>query len=153
MEIALVQGGVFTDHRGTLQFVNETDPGNYRRFYLITHPDISVIRAWQGHLVEEKGFYVIGGSFTIAVVRPEDFLNPSDDELPEFFELAAQANKFLRVPGGSYTGIKANTPGATLLVLSGLDVAASKNDDYRQPAGRWVQWETIGEFQKTGIQE
>ncbi|MEO5893953.1 MAG: hypothetical protein ABIQ31_27090 [Ferruginibacter sp.] len=143
MSAALLKGDTFTDHRGILQYVNETDPGNYRRFYLITHPDTSVIRAWQGHMIEEKGFYAINGSFTIAVVTPTDFLNPADDEVPEFFHLTAGNNNFLRVAGGSYTGIKAITPGATLLVLSGLDVEGSKKDDYRQPSEKWVNWETI----------
>ncbi|MEP7144521.1 MAG: hypothetical protein ABI707_16665, partial [Ferruginibacter sp.] len=110
---------------------------------LMTHPDTSIIRAWQGHRIEEKAFYALNGSFTIAVVKPGDFLNPADDEVPEFFNLSAENRSFLRVPGGCFTGIKATTAGATLLVLSGLDFIGSKEDDYRQPQERWVDWETI----------
>lgn len=143
METSFLQGDTFTDCRGTLKFINEEAPGNYRRFYLITHPDKAVVRAWQGHMIEEKAFYAIGGSFTIVVVRPSDFLNPTDDEIVEFYTLTAENGKFLRVPPGSFTGIKANTANATLLVLSGLNVEQSKNDDYRQPADRWVNWQTI----------
>ena len=143
METSFLQGGVFTDFRGTLKFINEESPGNYRRFYLITHPDNAVVRAWQGHMIEEKAFYTINGSFTIAVVRPQDFLSPADDERVEFYTLTAENGKFLRVPAGSFTGIKANTANSTLLVLSGLSVEQSKNDDYRQPADRWVNWQSI----------
>ena len=143
MKATLHQGGKFVDERGILQFVNETHPGYYRRFYLITHPDINVIRAWQGHKIEEKGFYSINGKFIVAVVSPLSFETPADDETVEFFELNNENNRFLRVPPGCYTGIKALSPDSTLLVLSGLDSAGSKADDYRQPANKWVNWNTI----------
>ena len=143
MKAMLHKGGSFTDNRGTLRFVNETVPGIYRRFYLITHSDTTVIRAWQGHLQEEKAFYAISGSFMIAVVNPSCFETLGDDEKPEFFQLNSENNYFLRVPGGNYTGIKALTSDSTLLVLSGVDLAGSKEDDYRQPADRWVDWDSI----------
>ena len=143
MKASLHHGGSFSDNRGTLRFVNEPSPGVYRRFYLITHPDTSVIRAWQGHRLEEKAFYTVGGRFMIAVVSPANFEEPGDDEIPDFFQLTQENNHFLRVPGGCYTGIKALTSDSTLLVLSGLDLAASKQDDYRQPAHRWVDWNAI----------
>ena len=136
-------GDIYTDSRGILKYINEEEPGHYRRFYLIIHPDISAIRAWQGHKKEEKAFYVISGSFVIAVVTPENFDTPDDNEKPEFFSLTQENNYFLRVPGGNYTGIKAFIPGSTLLILSGLDLAASKEDDFRQPVDKWVDWNTI----------
>ncbi len=143
MKATLHQGDTHIDKRGSLRFVNEKFPGNYRRFYLITHTDTTVIRAWQGHLHEEKAFYTISGSFIIAVVNPARFEAPDDDERPDFFELTEVNNNFLRVPGGCYTGIKALTSNAILLVLSGFDLADSKADDYRQPAHKWVDWNTI----------
>lgn len=143
MKATLHQGGSFTDNRGTLRFVNEMVPGIYRRFYLITHTDTTIIRAWQGHREEQKAFYTICGSFIIATVSPARFEEPADDEIPEFFRLTAENNHLLRVPGGCYTGIKALTPGSTLLVLSTLDLAGSKADDYRQPAHRWVDWNSL----------
>jgi dTDP-4-dehydrorhamnose 3,5-epimerase len=143
MKATLLQGDSFTDDRGTLQFINEEVPGNYRRFYLMTHNDTTVVRAWQGHKKEEKAFYALDGSFSIAVVSPECFESPHDDEKPEFFKLTKENKKFLRVPGGCYTGIKALAPNSTLLVLSEFDLAGSKADDFRQPANKWVNWETI----------
>ena len=143
MKATLHQGGTHTDKRGVIRFVNEKVPGNYRRFYLITHTDTTVIRAWQGHLREEKAFYAISGSFTIAVVSPARFEAPGENEIPDLFQVTAENNYFLRVPGGCYTGIKALTSNAILLVLSDFDLAGSKADDYRQPAHRWVDWDTI----------
>lgn len=143
MKATLHEGGSFVDSRGTLRFVNEKVPGNYRRFYIITHTNPTIIRGWQGHLQEEKAFYAISGSFIIAIVSPACFEKPDDDEIPEFFQLSEENNFFLRVPGGCYTGIKAATSNSTLLVLSTVDLAVSKADDYRQPAHKWVDWNLI----------
>jgi dTDP-4-dehydrorhamnose 3,5-epimerase-like enzyme len=143
MKANLLQGSSFTDDRGTLQFVNEKNPGNYQRFYLIMHPDIHIVRAWQGHKYEEKAFYAISGSFFIAVVNPACFEQPADNEIPEFFKLTIDNHNFLRVPGGCYTGIKALMPNSTLLVLSGFDLIRSKEDDYRQPVHKWVDWNSV----------
>ena len=143
MKATLYQGLTHNDIRGVMRFVNEKVPGIYRRFYLITPADTTIIRAWQGHLKEEKAFFAISGGFTIAIVNPACFEEPEDGEIPEFFQLTSENNNFLRVPGGCYTGIKALTSDSTLLVLSDSDLDESKADDYRQPAHRWVDWESI----------
>ena len=143
MKATVTAGKTFTDHRGSLRYVNEIDPGNFCRFYIITHPDTNVVRAWQGHKFEEKAFYVISGSFAIAVVQPKDFDVLSDNEIPEFFNLSEGNEQFLRVPGGCFTGIKALSSNASLLVLSSLTIDKSIADDFRQPVDRWVNWETI----------
>ena len=143
MKAFLIKGGVHIDSRGILRYVNEKKPGIYRRFYLITHPDVKTVRAWQGHKKEEKAFYVINGGFTIAVVNPDSIESPSDDEKPIFFQLTEENKNFLRVPGGNYTGIKAISPNATLLVLSSMDNEDSKTDDYRQPTDKWVDWNIV----------
>ena len=143
MKATLYQGHTHTDMRGVMRFVNEKVPGIHRRFYLITPADMTITRAWQGHLREKKTFFAISGGFTIAVVNPESFETPGDDETPHFYQLTAENNHLLHVPGGCYTGIKALTSQATLLVLSDTDLDDSKADDYRQPAHRWVDWESI----------
>ena len=143
MKAILKKGESFIDDRGILRYVNETVPGFYRRFYLITHSNTKVVRAWQGHLKEEKAFYAVSGSFIIAVVSPACFEAPGDDEISDYFQLTEENHHFLRVPGGNYTGIKALTSNSTLLVLSSMDLSGSKDDDYRQPAHRWVDWNSL----------
>lgn len=143
MNITVQKGGSHTDERGTLVFVNEEVPGIYRRFYIITQPDQDVIRAWQGHRNEEKAFYAIEGAFIIAVVHPDNFENPADNEQPEIFHINTENKNFLRVPGGHYTGIKATTEGSKLLVLSSMDLESSKKDDYRQPSDKWMDWSEV----------
>lgn len=143
MKATLYQGLTHTDRRGIMRFVNEKIPSVYRRFYMITPADTTIVRAWQGHLREKKTFFALSGGFTIAVVDPERFETPGDNEKPHFFELTADNNHCLHVPGGCYTGIKALSSHATLLVLSDTDLDDSKADDYRQPADKWVDWKTI----------
>jgi len=143
MKAKFYHGGSFSDERGNLRFVNDEISCAYRRFYLITPVSTQVVRAWQGHKREKKVFYAINGSFLIAVVNPSSFENPDDDELPEFYELSDHNNGLLIVPEGCYTGIKSKTKNATLLVLSEFDLNESKSDDYRQPAQRWVNWDSI----------
>jgi dTDP-4-dehydrorhamnose 3,5-epimerase len=139
----LIQGGVHKDTRGVLYYVNEDNPGFYRRFYIINHHDTTTVRAWQGHKIEEKAFYVTEGSFTIAVVCPVNFDEPDENQKPKFYQLSAENHLYLRVPGGNYTGIKALTENSTLLVLSSLNLLDSQKDDFRQPANRWVDWNLI----------
>ncbi len=137
-----ISGGIYKDSRGILQYVNEEPPGNYRRFYIISHPDTNIVRAWQGHKIEQKSFFVIKGNFVIAVVQPLDFDKPSVSERPEIFAMSQKDNLFLKVPGGCYTGIKATSPDSALLVLSSLTLEQSKKDEYRLPPDTWIGWHT-----------
>lgn len=139
----LIKGGLFRDERGSLKYVNDENPENYKRFYIITHPDIDIVRAWQGHKTEEKFFLVIKGCFTIAVVQPLIFEDPSAVENPEFYTMKCEDNLFLKVPGGCYTGIKACKADSILLVLSNSSLEESKDDNFRLPKDMWVDWQTI----------
>ena len=148
-EPTITKGSVFKDERGILQYVNEKHPGNYRRFYIITHPDTNIVRAWQGHKIEEKSFFVVKGSFIIAVVQPLNFENPSSLEKPEFFTIHEENNLLLKVPGGCYTGIRAFTPNSILLVLSDVTLEESKKDNFRLPPDTWIDWETLKQTPKS----
>lgn len=139
----ILSGNVYTDVRGSLQYVNDERPGKYRRFYIITHPEINIVRAWQGHKNEEKSFYVLNGCFMIAVVQPLDFEDPSSVEKPEYFTMKKDDSLFLKVPGSCYTGIKACAPGSVLLVLSSATLEESKIDDFRLPPDTWPDWPKI----------
>lgn len=145
----IIVGAVHQDERGSLQYVNEELPGNYRRFYVITHPHTQIVRAWQGHKIEEKSFLVLKGTFIIAVVQPQNFENPSASEKPEIFTMKKEDNLFLKVPGGCYTGIKACIPDSELLVLSDSILEHSQKDDFRLSADMWIDWETIQIDQNT----
>lgn len=136
----LIETKSFTDNRGTLIFANDFDMLPIKRFYTLVHPDTSVIRAWQGHKIEQKWFFVLVGSFNIKLVQPDDWLNPSFDLRIHSFNLSENQPAILHVPNGFVTGFKAATPGSKMMVYSDLTLQESKNDDYRFDASYWGNW-------------
>ena len=75
----LTQGGVFSDDRGTLQFVNDFDMTPIKRMYFTTNITTDVVRAWQGHKIEKRWFYCVKGSFKIKLVQIDNWETPSLD--------------------------------------------------------------------------
>ena len=84
MKPKIIQGGSFIDHRGVMRFVNDFKFDDVVRFYFIKHLDIDFVRAWQGHQFEKKYFYPISGSFVVAWVRIDDFMNPPPTLIPGY---------------------------------------------------------------------
>ena len=87
-DIKVIEGGIFTDQRGKLSHVNNLDMSEVERFYIIQHDSTEVIRAWHAHQYEKKWFYCIKGSFTGAFVKIDNWENPSNNLIPEIFELS-----------------------------------------------------------------
>jgi len=141
MQPELITGGSFTDERGSLFFLNEFSFPDVKRFYRIDHPNTSVVRAWQGHKVEHKYFYVVKGSFVIGWVKPDDWDNPAVDLIAEHAILTADRSSILSVPPGYANGIKALEPGSTLIIFSNLSAEDSANDMWRFEANRWLNWQ------------
>lgn len=136
----LIKGGTYTDHRGTMRFVNAFDFPDVKRFYFIKHPDTTVVRAWQGHQFEKKYFYPIKGRFLVAWVKIDDFLNPSEDLIPEHHILSADISELISVPKGYANGLKALEPHSELMVFSDMDVEESVREKIRFPAEKWLDW-------------
>jgi dTDP-4-dehydrorhamnose 3,5-epimerase-like enzyme len=139
-EIVIIQGGNYVDARGKLIFFNDFDMKNVRRFYVIEHPDSSIIRAWQGHKKEEKWLYVMKGSFKVVLVKPDDWDNPSLDLEPTEFILRAKANQVLYIPGNFANGLKALEPESRIMVFSSFTVEESSRDNYRFDKEQWYEW-------------
>lgn len=133
----IIKGGVFKDRRGAMQFVNDFLFDEIKRFYIITHPDQYVIRAWQGHKIEEKYFFVLNGVFTFAWVKIDCWENPSKELQVNRYSLRAESNEILKIPAGCANGFKANIPSSSVICFSNLDLEESKKDDYRFPLDYW----------------
>ena len=58
----LIEGGNFSDHRGTLSYVNDFSFKDIERFYIISNSVTHPVRAWQGHKLDAKNFYCLSGS-------------------------------------------------------------------------------------------
>lgn len=139
----IIQGGMFTDERGTMRFVNDFRFDNIKRFYFIKHPYSSIVRAWQGHQFEKKYFYPITGSFVVAWVKIDDFNNPSEDLIPEYHILSAENSEIVSVPKGYANGLKALEPNSELMIFSDMNLEESVNEKIRYPATKWLDWEKI----------
>lgn len=137
---SILKGGIFTDHRGSMRFVNDFRFGDVKRFYFIKHPDTTVVRAWQGHQFEKKYFYPIAGSFLVAWVKIGDFENPSRDLLPEYHMLSTENSEIISVPKGYANGLKALEPNSELLIFSDMDLEESVNEKIRFSADWWLDW-------------
>lgn len=136
----LIRGGQFEDNRGRVSFVNDFDFSGIKRFYCIHHLDTRTVRAWQGHKMEHKYFYVSSGSFLIAWVAIDDWNNPSLHLKPESIVLQYNEPAVLHIPSGYANGIKALEPDARLLVYSDQDLEAARLDDWRFNSDLWLDW-------------
>jgi dTDP-4-dehydrorhamnose 3,5-epimerase-like enzyme len=139
----IISGGQFNDDRGTVSFVNDFDMSSIKRFYAIQHPNIEIIRAWQGHKLEQKWFYSIVGSFLINVIQIDDWEDPSIDLVVTSHYLESRNPSVLYVPGGHVTGIIALEADSSLIVFSNMFVNESKDDDFRFDKNKWFNWNTV----------
>jgi dTDP-4-dehydrorhamnose 3,5-epimerase-like enzyme len=136
----IIKGGIFTDNRGSLRFVNDFHFNDVKRFYLIKHPTTESIRAWQGHQFEKKYFYPISGSFVLAWVKIDDFENPSVNLIPEYHILSASSSEIISIPKGYANGLKALEPDSEIMIFSDMNLDDSKNENIRFPAEWWMDW-------------
>ena len=137
---SLIQGGLHEDERGKLAFVNDFNLSQIKRYYIIEHKDVSVIRAWQGHKKEQKWFQVISGSFKIGLVQPDNWDNPSENlEVIELI-LNSNNNQVLHIPSNFANGFKALEANSRMIVFSDFSMEESANDNFRFESDKWLKW-------------
>lgn len=139
----IIDGDIFSDHRGNLAFVNDFGFNDIKRFYIIEHPDTEVIRAWQGHTIERKYFYVVQGTFCVAWVKIDNWENPSENLKAEYEILKAEKSRILCVPKGYANGLKALLPNSKIIVFSSLNLEESLNEKIRYESSKWFDWKSI----------
>ena len=137
----IIKGNTFTDARGTLRFVNDFHFEGIKRFYTITHPDTSVIRAWQGHKIESKHFFVTKGKFLICWIAIDNWENPGKNLKVNQQILSADEPQMLIIPAGNANGFQALEPEAQLIVFSDLTLEEAKDDDYRWEKDYFSGWD------------
>ncbi len=137
----IIQGGTHNDARGKLTFFNDFNLIDVKRFYVIEHPDTKVIRAWQGHKIEQKWFYVLAGSFKVMLVKPDNWENPYGTLTVKEYTLNAGDNQVLHIPGGFVNGFKALEMNSRMMVFSDFAINEAGSDDWRFAKERWNLWE------------
>ena len=144
----IIQGGIHSDKRGVLRFVNDFLMDDIVRFYIIHHYNTKLIRAWQAHKIEKKYFYVLKGSFVVAYIALDDFDKPDMNKNADYTVLTDRESKVLFIPEGYANGLKALEPDSEIMVFSTLTVDKSRKDDYRFPADWWFDWQNLTPLNK-----
>lgn len=139
----LIIGSKHVDARGTLLFINDFDMSPIKRLYIITHPSVDIVRAWQAHKIESKYFKCIKGRFLVAVVAIDNWDAPSKELPVQTFILDANKSEVLCIPGGHANGFKALEADAQLMVFSDLDLESAKDDQFRFDENLWMDWDKL----------
>ncbi|GHE38967.1 WxcM-like domain-containing protein [Sphingobacterium griseoflavum] len=128
--VEILHGGKAQDHRGQIRFVNDFDMSNVKRFYIIKNTDTKLVRGWRGHRIEQRWFYVLSGSFTIDLVKIDDWDMASRDLPVDRKLLNSTEQQLLHVPDGYATAVQANEENSELLVFADYGVEHASFDDY-----------------------
>lgn len=139
----IIKGNIAKDERGNISFINDFDFKGVKRFYLIENSSLNVIRAFHGHLKEEKYVFVISGKALLCAVEMDDPKNPSKDKDVFRFVLSAEEPRILHIPGGYANGVRAIEENTRVIFFSTFDIEETKTDDYRFPYDYWGKevWE------------
>ncbi|MRX67927.1 dTDP-4-dehydrorhamnose 3,5-epimerase [Flavobacterium resistens] len=134
----VIQGGNFSDHRGTISYVNDFSFQDIERFYIISNSDENPIRAWQGHKLDAKNFYCLSGTFKIHFVKIDDWENPSKNLKIETIFVSEADSKIVHIPAGYANAIESLDSNSKLMSFSTLPLSDVKDDDIRYPADYWL---------------
>ena len=142
-EIKVVEGEIFTDHRGVIQSANSLDFAEIRRSYTITNADTTVIRGWHGHQDEKKWFWCLKGGFKGVFVEIDNWEEPSRDLKPHIYNLRAEKSQVICVPEGYANCFRATEPDSLLMVFSSKTYPECLSDSWRYEPNYWFDWNEI----------
>ncbi|ANF51552.1 sugar epimerase [Chryseobacterium glaciei] len=128
----IIEGGKYSDERGSLLFNNDFNLSEIRRMYCIENADVDFVRGWTGHQIEQRWFSALQGSFTIKLIKIDNWENPSNNSEILDFELSSENLDVLHVPKGFVSAIQSKEKGARLLVMADYFLGEI-NDDFRFP--------------------
>ena len=132
MKPYLISGNQFKDQRGTLFFNNDFDLTNIKRIYVIENKNEDIVRAWQGHKIEQRWFSVIEGKFRIQLIEVDNWDKPSEN-LPKIeFILKSENLDVLHVPPGFISCIQSLDKKSKLIAFTDYKLGEI-NDEYKYP--------------------
>jgi dTDP-4-dehydrorhamnose 3,5-epimerase-like enzyme len=140
MSPKLISGNRIFDNRGSLRFSNDLSFKNIKRFYTVHNYTKNFIRAWHGHINEEKYIGCIKGTFQISAVKIDNIKKPNKkNEIYNYF-LNESNNNFVHVPKRFANGSMSLEANSELLIFSTSSIKESLNDDIRYDAEYWNPW-------------
>jgi dTDP-4-dehydrorhamnose 3,5-epimerase-like enzyme len=126
----IIHGDAHTDQRGILIYNNSFDASEIKRIYFIENKDTLIVRAWQGHKIEQRWFSVVRGSFKIQLIAIDNWEKPSIDLVPMTFFLNSNKLTVLHIPAGYVSSIQAIEEKSKLMVMANYLMGEVK-DEYR----------------------
>lgn len=138
---SIIEGGIFEDNRGRLDFFNDFDLSSVKRFYFTTNSEINKFRGWQGHKIEKRWFYCVKGSFRVELIKMDNWESPANDLRIETYELIDSEPKVLYVPNGYLNGFLSLEENSKMMILSDYVLGALKNDEFRFASNKWRKTE------------
>ena len=139
-KIEFQAGGLATDDRGSLKFINDFDLAEFKRFYVVENHARGFVRAWHGHKFEAKAVVCLQGAAVVAGVKIDNWNTPSDGLPVERMVLSATKPGALHIPAGYANGFMTLTDDAMLMFFSSSTLAESAEDDIRFDARKWNPW-------------
>lgn len=132
-----IAGGIATDERGSVRFVNSFEFSGVRRFYQLTNASPATARSWRGHKRERKWVYVAKGSAIVAAVEFDHDTHPSKNTTVHRFVLSEERPGILAIPAGYANAFRILKPETVLLFFSSSSVEESEKDDFPFPPDYW----------------
>jgi len=143
MEPKLIIGNRVYDNRGSLRFSNDFGFKNIKRFYTVHNYNKNFIRAWHGHMNEEKYIGCIRGTFQVSVVKIDNIKKPNKKNKIHTFFLNESNNNFVHISKGFANGSMSLEDNSELLIFSTSSIKESLNDDIRYDPQYWNPWKIL----------
>jgi dTDP-4-dehydrorhamnose 3,5-epimerase len=131
----------YTNELGVLNYNNSLILNKYKRFYIISHSSVDVVRAWQAHPQEGKCFIPVRGKFLVCWVEIDNFDNPSQTLKAESLILDSSEKRNIEIPKGYANGLKALEPDSEVMVFSEFSLVDSLEDNIRYDSNLWFNSE------------
>jgi dTDP-4-dehydrorhamnose 3,5-epimerase len=133
----LIKGGIHTDDRGQISFVNDMKFDSITRFYIINNSINHPVRAWQGHKIDNKYFYCVKGIVKVHYVKVDNWELPSRDLKVESVILSEDESAIFHIPEGYANAIQSLEEGSKLVSFSTLPLDRTAEDDVRFQSDTW----------------
>lgn len=138
----IMYGSSNTNETGSIFYNNNFDFSvfNIKRFYMIDLFKRGVLRGWHGHKYESKYCMCLNGIVKVGMVKIDDFENPSENLVPEWYILKEGDKEILYIPDGYANGLikmNGNSKDCKILFFSDKIYFDSKDDDYRYDSKMW----------------
>lgn len=139
----LIKGNRVYDNRGSVSFSNDLNFKKIKRFYNVHNYSKNFIRAWHGHMREEKYIKCVKGTFQISAVKIDNIKMPNKKNKIFSFILNESNNNFVNIPKGYANGSMSLEDNSELLIFSSSSLHESLKDDIRYQADYWNPWKIL----------